>query len=78
MDDPQDFNEWITYFGFDFISDLSFGSRFRLLEDPEHRYLPDLLKWTSHFVYYVSIGMIFFSQANTYHLRYLLSTRSLT
>jgi hypothetical protein len=57
---PKDFNEWITYFGFDFISDLSFGSSFRLLEDPEHRYLPDLLKWTSHFIYYVSICMIRF------------------
>ena len=54
----KDFSEWITYYGFDFISDLSFGSRFNLLEDPEHRYLPDLLKMTSHFVYYVSIGAL--------------------
>ncbi|KAF2092460.1 benzoate 4-monooxygenase cytochrome P450 [Rhizodiscina lignyota] len=49
---PKDFSQWITYFGFDFISDLAFGSCFRLLQSPEHRYLPDLLKWTSHFVYY--------------------------
>jgi hypothetical protein len=41
---PKDFNKWITYFGFDFISDLSFRSGLRLPEDPEHRYLPDLLK----------------------------------
>ena len=32
---PKDFTEWITYFGFDFISDLAFGSRFKLLEEPE-------------------------------------------
>jgi len=50
----KDFNQWITYFGFDFISEISFGSRFKLLEEPEHRYLPDLLKETSRFLYYVS------------------------
>lgn len=50
---PLDFSIWITYFGFDFISDLSFGSRFRLLEATDFRYMPDLLKWVSHFVYYV-------------------------
>jgi cytochrome P450 len=50
----KDFSEWITYYGFDFISELSFGSPFNLLEDPEHRYMPDLLKWMSHFLYYVS------------------------
>ena len=51
---PRDFSEWITYFGFDFISDLAFGSCLRLLQDPENRYLPNLLKWASHFLYYVS------------------------
>jgi cytochrome P450 len=50
---PFNFDQWITYYGFDFISDLSFGSSFQLLEDPEHRYLPNMLKWTSHFLYYV-------------------------
>lgn len=52
---PKDFTQWITYFGFDFISDLAFGSSFKLLEEPDHRYLPNLLKWTSHFLYYVSV-----------------------
>jgi cytochrome P450 len=50
---PKDFNEWITYYGFDFISDLSFGSRFKLLEQEEHRYLPGLLEGTNRFLYYV-------------------------
>jgi hypothetical protein len=50
---PLDFSVWTTYFGFDFISDLSFGSRFRLLEATDFRYMPDLLKWVSHFLYYV-------------------------
>jgi hypothetical protein len=49
----RDFSEWVTYYGFDFISEISFGSRFNLLEDPEHRYLPELLKSMSHFIYYV-------------------------
>jgi cytochrome P450 len=51
---PKDFAVWITYYGFDFISDLSFGSRFKLLEEEDHRYLPDLLMNTSHFLYYAS------------------------
>jgi hypothetical protein len=55
---PKDFSEWITCYGFDYVSDLAFGSSFKLLEDSEHRYLPDLLKWTSHFVYYVSSGIV--------------------
>lgn len=59
---PKDFSEWITYYGFDYISDLAFGSRFKMLEESEHRYLPDLLKWTSHFLYYVSIDVIFLLQ----------------
>lgn len=50
---PKEFSELITRWGFDFISDLAFGSRFGLLEDETHRYLPNLLKWASHFVYYV-------------------------
>jgi hypothetical protein len=61
----QDFSEWLTYYGFDFISDISFGSRFNLLEEPEHRYLPELLKMTSHFLYYVRIG--------AFHIQVVLS-----
>lgn len=50
---PHDMSLWSTYYGLDFISDLSFGSSFDLLRNAEHRYVPDLLRWTSHFVYYV-------------------------
>jgi cytochrome P450 len=50
---PKDLTEWVTYYGFDFISDLSFGSRFKLLEEEDHRYLPDLLKGTNKFLYAV-------------------------
>ncbi|KAF2179044.1 benzoate 4-monooxygenase cytochrome P450 [Zopfia rhizophila CBS 207.26] len=48
----RDFSEWCTYYGFDYTSDLAFGSRFGLVENDEHRYLADLLKNLSHFVYY--------------------------
>lgn len=51
---PKDFSVWVTYWGFDFISDLAFGSRFALLDDATHRYLPDMLKWASRFIYFVS------------------------
>jgi cytochrome P450 len=50
---PKDLSVWTTYFGFDFISDVAFGSRFGLLEDSEHRYLPNMLMWASRFIYYV-------------------------
>lgn len=50
---PKEFSEWITFWGFDFISDLAFGSRFNLLEEPTHRYLPNMVKYGSQFIYYV-------------------------
>jgi cytochrome P450 len=51
---PKDISVWTTYFGFDFISDIAFGSSFSLLESSEHHYLPAWLMWTSQYIYYVS------------------------
>lgn len=51
--DPKDMSLWMTYFGFDFIGNLSFGSSFDLIDGEENRYLPLMLRNTSKFVYYV-------------------------
>jgi cytochrome P450 len=49
---PKNFATWSTAFAFDFISDLSFGSNFNLL-DGENTFLPGMMMGTSKFVYYV-------------------------
>jgi cytochrome P450 len=48
---PIDFNEWATYYGYDFISDLAFGMSFNMLEDEETRYIPGLVRSGSQFIY---------------------------
>jgi cytochrome P450 len=50
---PTNFSDWATYYGFDFISDLSFGMSFNMLEDKETRYIPGVLKNASQYIYYV-------------------------
>jgi cytochrome P450 len=50
---PVNFDEWITYFGFDVIGSLSFGSSFNLLEHDANRYIPEMLVSTNKFLYYV-------------------------
>jgi cytochrome P450 len=42
-----------TYFGFDFISDLTFGRAYGLMVKEEPRYIPSVLMWTSQFLYAV-------------------------
>lgn len=51
--EPKNLNDWATYYGFDFISDLSFGMSFGLIESEENRYVPPTLKSASRFLYYV-------------------------
>ena len=51
--EPKNLNDWATYYGFDFISDLSFGISFGLIESEENRYVPPTLKSASRFLYYV-------------------------
>jgi cytochrome P450 len=43
----------VVYYGYDFISDLSFGRSFELLDHADNRYVPDVLKSASKFLYYV-------------------------
>jgi hypothetical protein len=50
---PINFADWATWYGFDFISDLSFGMSFNMLEDNETRYIPGVLKNASQFLYYI-------------------------
>ncbi|KAF2815851.1 benzoate 4-monooxygenase cytochrome P450 [Mytilinidion resinicola] len=49
---PVDFMLFAAWYGFDYTADLAFGSPMKLLEN-EHRYVPDVVKWTSQFLYYV-------------------------
>jgi cytochrome P450 len=51
---PKNMNDWATYFGFDFISDLGYGKSFGMLDEPgENRWIPGVLKSASIFLYYV-------------------------
>jgi hypothetical protein len=52
---PKNFSDWSTYYSFDFISDLSFGSSLGLINEEENRYIPAMLMGTSKFIYYVRI-----------------------
>ncbi|KAH6677108.1 benzoate 4-monooxygenase cytochrome P450 [Halenospora varia] len=51
--DPKDMNDWATYFGFDFISDLGYGKSFEMLEKHDNVWIPQVLKSASRFLYYV-------------------------
>lgn len=48
-----DLQQWVSYYGYDFISDLAFGRSFELLDKVEHRFVPPVLKSASLFLYYV-------------------------
>lgn len=48
-----DLQQWIAYYGYDFISDLAFGRSLELLELEEHRFVPGTLRSASQFLYYV-------------------------
>jgi hypothetical protein len=50
---PKNFTRETTWYGFDLIGDLSFGSDFGMVTGEENRYVWDLLKGTSIFVYVV-------------------------
>ncbi|KAH7360369.1 benzoate 4-monooxygenase cytochrome P450 [Rhexocercosporidium sp. MPI-PUGE-AT-0058] len=60
--DPKNFNDWATFFGFDFISDLGYGQSFGMLENDDNRWIPGVLKSASIFLYYVGylpfIGLV--------------------
>jgi cytochrome P450 len=52
--EPKNMNDWATYFGFDFISDLGYGKSFGMLdEEGGNRWIPSTLKSASIFLYYV-------------------------
>ncbi|EPE25320.1 Cytochrome P450 [Glarea lozoyensis ATCC 20868] len=51
--EAKNMNDWATYFGFDFISDLGYGSSFGMLDGQENRWIPGVLKSASVFLYYV-------------------------
>ncbi|KAH8695817.1 benzoate 4-monooxygenase cytochrome P450 [Phaeosphaeriaceae sp. PMI808] len=48
-----DLQQWVAYYGYDFISDLAFGQSFALLDHEEYRFVPTVLKSASQFLYYV-------------------------
>jgi cytochrome P450 len=50
---PHNMGRWATFFGFDFIADLGYGRPFGMLENDENRWVPDVLKSASIFIYYV-------------------------
>lgn len=50
---PHNMGRWATFFGFDFIADLGYGRPFGMLENDENRWVPDVLKGASIFIYYV-------------------------
>ncbi|EON68271.1 hypothetical protein W97_07529 [Coniosporium apollinis CBS 100218] len=50
---PKNMNDWATYFGFDFVSDLGYGRCFGMVEDRDNRWIPGVLKSASRFLYYV-------------------------
>jgi cytochrome P450 len=50
---PQNMGRWATFFGFDFIADLGYGRSFGMLDNDENRWVPDVLKSASIFIYYV-------------------------
>lgn len=50
--EPQNFNDWATFFGFDFISDLGYGQSFGMLDHDDNRWIPGVLKSASIFLYY--------------------------
>jgi hypothetical protein len=49
----KNFTRETTWYGFDFVGDLSFGSNFGMINGEENRYVWDLLRGTSVFVYAV-------------------------
>jgi hypothetical protein len=53
--EPKTFSQWTTFFGFDFISDLSFGSSLELMENKDNRSLVNALIGANKFLYYVSL-----------------------
>jgi cytochrome P450 len=50
---PMDLQQFVAYYGYDFISDLAFGHSFELLDHEHHRFVPKVLKSASMFLYYV-------------------------
>jgi cytochrome P450 len=51
--EPKNMSHWATYFGFDFVGDLGYGSSFEMLDKEEYRWIPPTLMSGSKFLYYV-------------------------
>jgi cytochrome P450 len=51
--EPKNMSHWATYFGFDFVGDLGYGSSFEMLDKEEYRWIPPTLMSASKFIYYV-------------------------
>lgn len=51
--ESKNMSDWATFFAFDFISDLGYGRSFGMLEKEENRWIPNVLKSASIFIYYV-------------------------
>ncbi|KAL9113568.1 MAG: hypothetical protein Q9227_002306 [Pyrenula ochraceoflavens] len=49
----QNIGTWTTWYGFDFVADLGYGSTFDMLATDTHRWIPNCLKSASKFLYYV-------------------------
>jgi hypothetical protein len=51
---PRDYSVVTTWFGFDFVGELGFGSSFDMLEREDNRYVWDMLRSANIFLYIVS------------------------
>lgn len=51
--ESKDIYVWSRWFSYDFISNLAFSKSFGLMETEENRYLTQVLKGASQFLYYV-------------------------
>lgn len=49
---PKNMGDWATFFGFDFISDLGYGQSFGMLDIDQNRWILNVLKSASKFLYY--------------------------
>jgi hypothetical protein len=65
---PRDYSVVTTWFGFDFVGELGFGSSFDMLESEENRYVWDMLRSANIFLYIVSSISMSFSPAIWMHL----------
>jgi cytochrome P450 len=51
--EAKNMSHWATYYGFDFVGDLGYGSSFEMLEKDDFRWIPRTLMSASKFLYYL-------------------------